>query len=46
MKLRVRMSEERGALPDRSKLRTLWRFPYFLDSLCSVAFALKENGHE
>jgi len=45
-KLRVRMSEERGALPDRSKLRTLWRFPYFLDSLCSVAFALKENGHE
>lgn len=45
-KLCVRMSEERGALPDRSKLRTLWRFPYFLDSLCSVAFALKEGGHE
>lgn len=38
----VRMREERGGLPSRRELRDLWRSPYFLDSLCSVAFTLKE----
>jgi hypothetical protein len=41
-RLQVRMPEERGGLPSKEKLPTLWRFPYFLDSLYAVASALKE----
>jgi hypothetical protein len=44
-RLRVRMNEERGELPERERLPTLWRFPYFLNSLASVAFQLKEGDH-
>lgn len=42
-RLRVRMKEERGELPPREELSTLWRFPYFLNSLAAVAFQLKEE---
>jgi hypothetical protein len=42
----VRVAEERGSLPDRKELADLWRFPYFLNSLRSVAFVLKEPKHE
>jgi hypothetical protein len=45
-KLRVRVAEERGILPDRKELADLWHFPYFLNSLRSVAFALKVAKHE
>jgi len=38
------MSDERGALPERTELPTLWRFPYFLNPLVAVAFQLKENS--
>jgi hypothetical protein len=41
--LKVRVSEERGHLPRREDLPDLWRFPYFLNSLCSVAAPLKEG---
>lgn len=44
-KLRVRMGDEGGYLPDKKELLELWRFPYFLDSLCSVTNALKEPDH-
>jgi hypothetical protein len=44
--LRVRMAEERGALPRKEALRDLWRFPYFLNSLCAIGFALKEKSDE
>lgn len=44
-RLRVRMNEERGELPERERLTTLWRFPYFLNSIASVAFQLKEGDH-
>jgi len=43
-RLRVQMSDERGALPERTELPTLWRFPYFLNPLVAVAFQLKENS--
>jgi hypothetical protein len=42
-KLHVRFHDEHGSLPGREELPALWRFPYFLDSLRSVAAALKEN---
>jgi hypothetical protein len=42
-KLHVVMTEERGLLPDQEDLPSLWRFPYFLDSLHTVASALKEG---
>lgn len=45
-KLRVRVAEERGRLPVRKELADLWRFPYFLNSLRSVAIVLKEAKHE
>ena len=45
-KLRVRVAEERGSLPERKELTDLWRFPYFLNSLRSVAFVLKEPKDE
>jgi len=44
--LKVRVREERGHLPRSDDLKELWRFPYFLNSLCSVAAALKEKGRE
>ena len=39
----VRFQDEQGGLPQRNELPSLWRFPYFLDSLRSVATTLKEN---
>jgi hypothetical protein len=41
--LHVRYRDERGSLPKREQLPSLWRFPYFLDSLRSVAAALQED---
>jgi hypothetical protein len=45
-RLQVRMPEERGGLPSKEGLPLLWRFPYFLDSLCAVELALKEDHHD
>lgn len=42
-KLRVRFRDEQGQLPRRSSLGLLWRFPYFLDSLRTIARSLKEK---
>ena len=42
-KLHVSFRDERGSLPKREQLPSLWRFPYFLDSLRSVAAALRED---
>ena len=42
-KLHVRFLDEQGSLPNRQSLATMWRFPYFLDSLRSVAGSLEEN---
>jgi hypothetical protein len=42
-KIHVRFRDEQGALPQRSEISSLWRFPYFLDSLRMVATALQEN---
>jgi len=42
-RLHVRFQDEHGDLPDRNELASLWRFPYFLDSLRSVAATLEEN---
>ncbi len=41
--LHVRFRDEQGALPGRDAIPTFWRFPYFLDSLRSVAGALKAD---
>ena len=43
-RLHVRMSDEHGELPDKQDLPTLWRFPYFLDSLYAVTRELKEDN--
>lgn len=40
----VRVRDEQGRLPDREELPELWRFPYFLESLRTVAEALAEDG--
>jgi hypothetical protein len=42
-KLSVRFRDEHGSLPSREQLPSLWRFPYFLDSLRTVAAALRED---
>lgn len=42
-KLRVRFRDEHGRLPQQASLGLLWRFPYFLDSLRTVAISLKEK---
>lgn len=41
-KLHVRFRDEQGELPHRKDISAVWRFPYFLDSLRSVAATLKE----
>lgn len=41
--LHVRFRDEQGRLPDRDELSSLWRFPYFLGSLRTVASALRET---
>ncbi|MBI2893939.1 MAG: hypothetical protein HYY06_10335 [Deltaproteobacteria bacterium] len=41
-RLKVRFREESGSLPTREELPTLWRFPYFLGSLRSIAMGLRE----
>ena len=43
-RLHVRMSDEHGELPDKQDLPTLWRFPYFLDSLYAVTRELKGDN--
>lgn len=40
--LQVRVRDEQSSLPKREELAHLWRFPYFLDSLRSIAAAVKE----
>ncbi len=42
-KLQVRFRDEQGALPSRDEIAAAWRFPYFLDSLRSVAAALSDD---
>lgn len=42
-RLVVRFHDEGGRLPAREDLRSLWRFPYFLESLRLVTLALKEG---
>jgi hypothetical protein len=42
-KLHVRFRDEQGSLPKQNELGQMWRFPYFLDSLRSVADTLKEK---
>jgi hypothetical protein len=42
-RLHVRVADERGDLPERKELPSLWRFPYFLDSLMMIAGQLKEG---
>lgn len=44
-KLHVRFLDENGTLPKQAELASLWRFPYFLDSLRIVADTLKEKRH-
>jgi hypothetical protein len=41
-KLDVRFREDEADLPKRSELKTLWRFPYFLDSLRAIGATLRE----
>lgn len=41
-RLRVKLQEETGDLPERKELPGLWRFPYFLESLRQVANGLRE----
>jgi hypothetical protein len=41
-RLRVKLKEEAGNLPERKELPGLWRFPYFLESLRQVAIGLRE----
>jgi hypothetical protein len=43
-RLHVRFRDEGGTLPDRNDLPRLWRFPYFLNSLRSVAADLEPTG--
>lgn len=43
--LHVRFGDEHGALLRCEEIPTLWRFPYFLDSLRSVAATLREERH-
>lgn len=42
-KFHVRFIEEQGPLPKIDEIASMWRFPYFLDSLRSVAATLKEK---
>lgn len=42
-KLHVQLRDEQGSLPKQATLASLWRFPYFLDSLRTVADTLKEK---
>lgn len=42
-RLHVRFLDEQGTLPRQTELASLWRFPYFLDSLRIVADTLKEK---
>jgi hypothetical protein len=39
-RLNVRVRDEQGTIPPRQELATLWRFPYFLDSLLAITSEL------
>lgn len=41
--LRIRFRDEHGSLPKRDSISSLWRFPYFLDSMRIMADTLKEK---
>ncbi|MGE0552573.1 MAG: hypothetical protein AB7R55_04000 [Gemmatimonadales bacterium] len=43
-RLYVRFRDEQGMLPERAELPTLWRFPYFLDSLRVVTATVSGHG--
>jgi hypothetical protein len=40
-RLHVRVRDEQGTIPPREELATLWRFPYFLDSLLAITSELR-----
>jgi hypothetical protein len=40
-RLHVRVRDEQGTIPPREELATLWRFPYFLDSLLAITTELR-----
>lgn len=42
-RLQVRVMDEGGDVPGRDELDELWWSPYFLNSLCAVSYALKEE---
>lgn len=42
--LDVRYHGEEADLPSHSELKTLWRFPYFLDAVRTIAVALREDA--
>lgn len=44
-KLVVRFRDEQASLPERSEFATLWRFPYFLDSLRAMTTAVEGAAH-
>src|SRR5487761_698826 len=44
-RLHVRFRDEEGPLPSRGTLSSLWRFPYFLDSLRQVALDLRDESN-
>jgi hypothetical protein len=39
--LHVRVRDEQANIPEREELKTLWRFPYFLDSLLAITSELR-----
>jgi len=42
-RLHVRVRDEQGVIPARDELATLWRFPYFLDSLLLITLELRAD---
>jgi len=42
-RLAVHVRSEKGWLPEQEELPTIWRFPYFIDSMRAIAAGLKEN---
>jgi hypothetical protein len=44
-RLHVRFRDEEGPLPSRDTLSSLWRFPYFLESLRQVAVAVRDGSN-
>ncbi len=45
-KLRIRFRDEHGSLPKHEAIPSLWRFPYFLDSMRIMADTLREKQND